>query len=85
MRNTRQARRRESERARERAREGREREGERESSRERERGDDVGKLPQARRVVIRPEDSSDKYNVDGEVLDGEKMEIEVLPRKLRMV
>ena len=45
----------------------------------------MGKMRQARRVVIRPEDSSDKYNVDGEVLDGEKMEIEVLPRKLRMV
>ena len=71
------------ERERERESEKREREGGRD--RERDQGDDMGKLPQARRVVIRPEDSSDKYNVDGEVLDGEKMEIEVLPRKLRMV
>ena len=35
--------------------------------------------------MIKPRDRDDKFNVDGEVLDGEEMHVEVLPGKLRML
>ena len=49
------------------------------------KGDSDFLYTKARSVVIKPRDRDDKFNVDGEVLDGEEMHVEVLPGKLRML
>ncbi|KAJ1489269.1 hypothetical protein T484DRAFT_1780680, partial [Baffinella frigidus] len=38
----------------------------------------------ARSVKLYPEDSRDKINVDGEVMDGEETEVRVVPAAIRM-